>query len=525
MLFNSYLFLLLFLPVALAGYYVSGAINLRLAAFWLCLTSFVFYGWWNPQFVVLLAISIAFNYAISQGVLRNAGRARVQNAIVALGVGTDLVVLFHYKYFAALFGFMHDLGLTHSTIDTLVLPLGISFFTFTQIGYLLDCRAGLVKEHSWLSYVLFVTFFPHLIAGPILHHKEMMPQFAQRENYRFKAENLSIGGILFVIGLAKKVLLADAIASYADAGFASPGDLQFWAAWGTSLCYALQVYFDFSGYSDMALGLAKMFGIRFPLNFNSPYKATSVIDFWARWHITLTRYLTSYLFYPVAMAISRRRSERGLPVGTEGARTPSGFVSTIVVPTVFTMGLAGIWHGAGFQFLIFGLLHAAYLSINHGWRIFVVGRKPASHKRHWLAHIASVALTFVAVLVAQAFFRANGVHDAMLLLEGMIGLRGVEAWPSLSYLDGASLGDGWRLLIGHHLQLAYVVVLLGIVWFTPNAHQILGRYSPALFKVQEAARRFMRWQPNPAWASVTLLLLFLCLVNLHKETRFLYFQF
>ncbi|RRJ31304.1 MBOAT family O-acyltransferase [Pandoraea apista] len=525
MLFNSYLFLLLFLPVALAGHYISGAINLRLAAFWLCLTSFVFYGWWNPQFVVLLAISIAFNYAISQGVLRNAGRVRVQNAIVALGVGVDLAVLFHYKYFAALLGFLHDLGLTHSTIDTLVLPLGISFFTFTQIGYLLDCRSGLVKERSLLSYVLFVTFFPHLIAGPILHHKEMMPQFAQRENYRFKAENLSIGGILFVIGLAKKVLLADAIAPYADAGFASPGDLQFWGAWGTSLCYALQVYFDFSGYSDMALGLAKMFGIRFPLNFNSPYKATSVIDFWARWHITLTRYLTAYLYYPVAMAISRRRSERGLPGGSEAARTPSGFLSTIVVPTVFTMGLAGVWHGAGFQFLVFGLLHAAYLSINHGWRIFVVGRKPASRKVHWPSHIASVALTFVAVLVAQAFFRANGVHDALSLLGGMVGLRGVEAWPSLSYLDGTSLGDGWRLLIGHHLQLAYVVVLLGIVWFTPNAHQILGRYSPALFKVQEAARRFMRWQPNPAWLSVTLALLFLCLVNLHKETRFLYFQF
>ncbi|AJC20146.1 MBOAT family O-acyltransferase [Pandoraea pulmonicola] len=525
MLFNSYLFLLLFLPVALAGHYLSGAINLRLAAFWLCLTSFVFYGWWNPQFVVLLAISIAFNYLVSQGVLRYAGRARLQNAIVAVGVGVDLVVLFHYKYFAALLGFLHDLGLTHSSVDTLVLPLGISFFTFTQIGFLLDCRAGLVKERSLLSYVLFVTFFPHLIAGPILHHKEMMPQFAQRENYRFKAENLSIGGILFVIGLAKKVLLADAMAPYADAGFAAPGDLQFWAAWGTSLSYALQVYFDFSGYSDMALGLAKMFGIRFPLNFNSPYKATSVIDFWARWHITLTRYLTSYLFYPVTMAISRRRSARGLPVGSEGARTPSGFLGAIVVPTVFTMGLAGVWHGAGFQFLVFGLLHAAYLSVNHGWRIFVIGRRPATHKPKWFAHVASVALTFVAVLVAQAFFRANGVHDALALLGGMTGVHGFEAWPSFGYLAGAGFGDGWRLLIGHHLQLVYVVVLLGIVWFTPNAHQMMGRYSPALFKVQEAAQRFMRWQPNTAWLSVTLALLFLCLVNLHKETRFLYFQF
>lgn len=526
MLFNSYLFLLLFLPIALVGHYVAGAINLRLAAAWLCLTSFVFYGWWNPQFVALLALSIAFNYVVSLLIIHFTGRERLQWWITAVGVAVDLAALFHYKYFAALFNFLSEWGLTQGGMHELILPLGISFFTFTQIGYLLDCRSGIVKERSLLSYVLFVTFFPHLIAGPILHHKEMMPQFAQRDNYRFQPENLSVGVALFVIGLAKKVLLADEIAPYADAGFAAPGDQQFWAAWGTSICYALQIYFDFSGYSDMALGLAKMFGIRFPLNFNSPYKAGSIIDFWARWHMTLTRYLTAYLYYPVAMAISRSREKRGLPVGSSAARSLGGFAATIMLPTLFTMGLAGIWHGAGIQYLVFGLLHAGYLSVNHAWRIFVVSRKPAAARKSTrLGNVLSVALTLLAVLVAQAFFRAHGVGDAMLLLKGMLGMRGVETLESLASAQGLAFGDAWRLLIGHHLQLVLIVLLLAIVWFTPNAHQILGRYSPAMFKVQEASPAWMRWRPNAAWLGMTLLLLFLCLVNLHKETRFLYFQF
>ncbi|GGC03353.1 alginate O-acetyltransferase [Oxalicibacterium flavum] len=525
MLFNSYLFLLVFLPVTLTVHYVAGRINLRFAAVWLCLTSFVFYGWWNPQFVVLLAGSILFNYLISLAILALRNRTTLQNWTVGMAVFVNLLVLFHYKYFVTLLAFLNGLGVTDAPLEDIILPLGISFFTFTQLGYLLDCRAGIVNERSLLSYVLFVTFFPHLIAGPILHHKEMMPQFAQRENYVFKAENLSAGGMLFVIGLAKKVLLADSIAPYADTGFAAPGDLQFWSAWAAILCYALQLYFDFSGYSDMALGLARMFGIRFPLNFNSPYKAASIIDFWARWHMTLTRYLTAYLYYPVAMAVSRRRTARGLPVGTAGVRTLGGFVSTIVFPTVFTMGLAGVWHGAGLQYLVFGLLHAAYLSINHAWRIFFVGRQPAARKVNWRNHAASVLLTFIAVLVAQVFFRAHGVGDACSLLEGMAGLRGFESWETWAYFADLPAADAWRWMLGQHQQLIYIVVFLSIAWFFPNAHQIMGEYSPALFKTGNAKWRFMQWQPTWQWLLVMLFLLFLCLINLHKEARFLYFQF
>lgn len=526
MLFNSFLFLFVFLPVALGVHYCLGGLRPRLAALWLCVASIVFYGWWNPQFVILLAGSIAFNYLVSLAILALANGSRLQLLVTAFGVIADILLLVHYKYFAAMVSFVHELGFAVGPMDTLILPLGISFFTFTQIGYLLDCRAGVVTDRSPLSYVLFVTFFPHLIAGPILHHKEMMPQFSKPEVYRFQAQNLSIGGMLFVIGLAKKVLLADTIAPYADAGFGSTNVVQFWAAWATALSYALQLYFDFSGYSDMALGLARMFGIRFPLNFNSPYKATSIIDFWARWHMTLTRYITAYLYYPVAMAVTRWRTRHGRPTGPAAVTSAGGFFSMIVLPTIWAVGLAGIWHGAGLQFLIFGLLHVGYLTINHAWRVFVGGRKPVALRTfNPLQQMAYLLLTFASVLVAQAFFRADGVHDAWQLVQGMFGVRGWESFESLAYVAGLDFADGMRLLIGRHLQFLYVVIALAIAWLTPNSHQIMGVYSPALAKPNPASSAWLRWQPNFAWLLVLLMLLVLSMLNLHKETRFLYFQF
>ena len=525
MLFNSYLFLFLFLPLALGGYYALGAVRLRWAALWLCVVSFVFYGWWNPRFVVLLAASIAFNYGVSLLIVRSAGQARRQWWTVALGIACNLVLLFYYKYFAALVGELHDWGWTATRVDDILLPLGISFFTFTQIGYLLDCKAGMVKSPSLLNHTLFVTFFPHLIAGPVLHHKEMMPQFADPQNYRFKAENLSIGGTLFVIGLAKKVLFADTIAPYADAGFAEPSQLGFWGAWGTSLAYAMQLYFDFSGYSDMAMGLSKMFGIRFPLNFNSPFKAPCIIEYWARWHMTLTRYLTAYLYYPMAMRLSRWRSRRGLPVGSVGSRTAGGFAVMIALPTLYTMGLAGIWHGAGWQFFIYGLLHGSYLCINHAWRIVMGPRiAPTQAWSRWLWRSFCVLLTFVAVMVAHAFFRAVDVPQAVDLLKAMAGANGMEdIRASFAGLMGGDAPPS--LWIGRNLQAVYLVLLLAIVWLAPNSHQILGHCSPALAKPQEATPAWLRWRPNGAWLAATLVVLFLCLVNLHRETRFLYFQF
>ena len=420
----------------------------------------------------------------------------------------------------------------------------MSFFTFTQIGYLLDCNAGIVKERDPLGYVQFVTFFPHLIAGPILHHKEMMTQFAQPATYKLRAENLSIGAFVFTIGLAKKLLFADTIAPFADAGFAAPHELQWLAAWGTCLAYALQLYFDFSGYSDMAVGLAKMFGVRFPLNFNSPFKAASIIDFWQRWHMTLTRYLTAYLYYPLAMRINRSRALRGLPIGRLAQRSTSGFLSTVAVPTFYTMALAGIWHGAGLQYLIYGLLHALYLTVNHAYRAWRAAAQPAVAARTAGAvaagtataltlslkarvrHAGNVLLTFVAALVAFAFFRAHGVGDALALLQGMAGLRGIEApdWPAWSTAN-MSLGGWLHLVAGRSTLGLQIVALLAIVWCTPNSHQLMGRFSPALDRAAEGLPAALTWRPSLRWTVAMVGVLVFCVAQLHGEVRFLYFQF
>ncbi len=365
MLFNSHIFIFVFMPLALLAYYLLGRINHRAAGVSLVVSSLVFYTWWNPPFVLILMGSIAFNYSISHWITRNEGFDRRQSAILILGVAANLTVLVYYKYLFALVGFLDTIGATSLKIDPVLLPLGISFYTFTQIGYLIDCRQGMAKDRDFFDYCLFVTFFPHLIAGPILHHREIMPQFAKSETYRLSRRNMAVGLTIFIIGLAKKVLIADSLIQVSNGGFNAPGTLGLLPSWLTALSFSLQLYFDFSGYSDMAIGLAYMFNVRFPLNFNSPYKARSIIDFWQRWHMTLTRYLTLYLYNPMALSATRRRIARGAPILTRDAKTVGGFVNMIAIPIFITMVLAGVWHGAGLTFLIFGLLHGTYLIINH----------------------------------------------------------------------------------------------------------------------------------------------------------------
>ena len=327
MLFNSYVFVFCFLPVTLAGFAVLARVSGRAsAAPWLVAASFVFYGWWNPSFVPLLSGSIAFNYALARAIGRAGARPRVQSALVALGIGCDLAALVYYKYLASILGFLRLHGWSGVTLDSPTLPLGISFFTFTQIGFLLDTRNGTVQERKLSSYLLFVTFFPHLIAGPVLHHREMMPQFAAPETYRLSGENILVGLTVFAIGLAKKVL-ADQLSGIAAPGFSSAERLALLPAWQAALGYSMQLYFDFSGYSDMTIGTARLFNVRFPANFNSPYKARSIIEYWQRWHMTLTRYLTLYLYNPIAPHIARRRAACR-PAGrvrSEGSPRPCSF--------------------------------------------------------------------------------------------------------------------------------------------------------------------------------------------------------
>jgi D-alanyl-lipoteichoic acid acyltransferase DltB (MBOAT superfamily) len=547
MLFNSYVFLYVFLPLSIVGYYWLGySFGSRAAKVYLCIASFVFYGWWNPAFILLLVGSIAFNYFISLRLRDEEERTPHQGWILAFGVVANLFLLFYYKYLFPLLGFFHSVGLNHIDYGSVILPIGISFFTFTQIGYLVDCHQGLVKGRSLLNYVLFVTFFPHLIAGPILHHKEVMPQFADDSTYRLKLSNIAIGLTLLAVGMVKKVLLADTIAPWAEAGFADLHSIQLLHGWSVALAYSMQLYFDFSGYSDMAIGLGIMFGIKLPLNFNSPYKSISIIDFWQRWHITLTRYLTLLLYNPIALWVSRRRQQAGQSIGKAAASTLPGFANMIAMPTVTTMFLAGIWHGAGLQYIVYGLLHGIYLTVNHAWRIFV--KAPAKKVtqtglKEKLVLVGSVALTYLAVLLAQIFFRANNVSDAVELVAGMTGFHGsgmpiVIPANNVQYLGPLSsfLIDHGILKVG--LRETYNLVTLplvnnlllalglGIIAFgAPNIYQLLGDNSPALNKVKSLEWKWAIWKPTFASAIVVAMLLFIATLYFDRTARFLYFQF
>ena len=536
MLFNSLTFILLFLPTALIVYYGFAFLDHRWARVWLVSVSVLFYAWWTTSLVFLLIGSVAFNFLGGFLILRAQSRELIQNFLLAVAICGNLFLLFYYKYLFALLNWLGFHGLfPFSQPYSIVLPLGISFFTFTQIGYLVDCKGGVVTTNRLLDYCLFVTFFPHLIAGPILHHREMMPQFADPKTYRFRWDNFSIGMTLFIIGLAKKVIFADQLSSPAGDAFNNTSGLPFFAAWDGILCYSLQLYFDFSGYSDMAIGLALLFGLRFPANFNSPYRAASIIDFWQRWHMTLTRYLTLYLYTPMALAVSRWRIARGHSVSRQAISTPGGFLSLIALPTLLTMSLAGIWHGAGLQFLIFGLLHGIYIIINHAWRSF----GPRLSKTHVSSglrigtNLVKIGLTYFAVLVAQVFFRAPSVHDALRFLRGMAGRYGLFNHMSLPQgLPSTTSGSllGFLHATGLHgegiLHLAFVCALFLIVWTMPDSLQLMNRYQPTLSRLPSLTSPIpLEWRPNLAWGIAFGLVATIALLEITGMTEFLYFRF
>ena len=538
MLFNSYTFLFVFLPLALGGFYLITAFGPRVSALWLVLISFVFYGWWNPEYLLLFAASVGFNYLASELVVRLASRPKQQTVALSLAIAANIGVLIYYKYMEACLRFLLGGAVLHGPFADVVLPLGISFFTFTQIGYLIDKKDGLVKEGGLLNYVLFVSFFPHLIAGPILHNREIMPQLVQPRTYRFSAENFSVGLAIFAFGLVKKTLFADTMIGPVAAGFGHAQTASFTTAWIAALSYALQIYFDFSGYSDMAIGLARMFNIRFPMNFNSPYKAASIIELWQRWHMTLSRYLALYVYNPLALAITRRRQSLDLGIGRAAQATPGGFATMVVVPTVLTMSLAGLWHGAGLQYLVFGLIHGFYLCVNHALRILRPHRVAGAEESP-LTHRIKVFGTFMAALFALVFFRSSSVGAAVQILEGMIGLHGF----SRLILPGVILSHlgafGHMLLARGILQSASPIVVMdqvsGLVWLSllfmvvwcfPNTQQIMHRFEPTLGRIQPGPfSRALSWRPNLVWAAAVGAMLSLGVLSLSGTSEFLYFQF
>ena len=509
MVFSSFYFILGFLPLALAGFWLTSRIGPRIAGYWLVVASLAFYGFWRLDFLPLLLTSIAFNYIVSMLLVRAIERPALQTGILIFGIAADLTALFYFKYAAGLAEFFGFQTLAGHPFWEIILPLGISFFTFTQIGYLIDVKQGVAKTRDLLSYVLFVTFFPHLIAGPILHNREMMPQFADRSIYRLSTSNLAIGLTIFAIGLVKKVIFADPLAADVALNFTHPETDGLITAWYAVVGYSLQLYFDFSGYSDMAVGLARMFNIRFPLNFNSPYKATTVIDYWQRFHMTLTRFITMYIFSPIALAITRWRDRNGYDNSRRASAKPGGFISLVAGPTLITMGLAGVWHGAGLQYVVFGLLHGMYITINHAARIFFPAPKSPPSRPALVSvasHVSKVLAVYIAALAAFAFFRAASTGAALQLLSGMAGFHGIgNALPRMTLLQ--------------------LILLFSIVWFAPNTQQIMTKFEPALGRAIANPLPGLTWIPAFRWAVLAGTVAALGILALGGTTEFLYFQF
>ena len=513
MLFNSFSFLCLFLPAVLIVYYWAAKFGPQYAALELVAASFVFYGIWNASSVILLISSIAFNFCSGALIHRYGGKPFWQKVVLGTAIVSNILLLAYYKYWFNLAGWLGaQLGLNLAAPgDSVVLPLGISFFTFTQIGYLIDLRDGLARRDGWLDYALFVTFFPHLIAGPILYHRDIMPQFAARETYRFNPENLAVGMGLFVIGLTKKVVIADTFSSHVGAGFANPARLDTYGAWMVALAYALQIYFDFSGYSDMAVGLARMFGVRFPANFNSPFKSKSIIEFWQRWHITLSRYLNLYLYSPLSTWITRRRLERGSLISRQAMATPPAFLMTIALPTLCTMIVAGVWHGAGLPFLVYGLLHGFYLTVNHAWRVFVPKlRLDLPSPLNLVLSEAKLLLTFLAVVVSLVIFRAKSVSDAFEVFKGMSGFHDISQ-GQISVLEWSPIAIGILVSIG-----------LIIARALPNSIELFASFSPVYPAMRASA---LQWVPNRAWGISMGMMVGASILLLSGAAEFLYFFF
>lgn len=489
MLFNSYEFIFLYLPVTLGIYFFLNKKRLTVASnAWLLCASLAFYSWWNVKYLPLILISILFNYTIGcllAGHDSTKKRAVSKKGIFIFGMTGNIAFLGYFKYMDFFIGNMNIFFSTDLPLLNIILPLGISFFTITQIAFLVDCYEGLVEDRQLLSYSLFVTFFPHLLAGPILHHKEMMPQFEAARNKVLNYKNLSHGFFLFFIGLFKKVIIADELSKTVKAGFDSAVGLNMVEAWATSLSYTFQLYFDFSGYSDMAIGIGLIFNILLPVNFNSPYKATSIIEFWKRWHMSLTNFITTYLYSPIMRSFRKITFAKSM------------------VATFSAMFIAGIWHGAGWTFILWGGLHGSALVINHLWK----RRKlPMPHALGWL-------LTFMFVNASFVLFRARDVASAGKVLEGMIGLHGIlpAAHPSFVFSD---LGHGqfWRLLMsgvkGNDTTIWILIVIMIITLTCKNSIQLQQDFKPS-------------WK-SLAFAAV---IGFYALININKASEFLYFQF
>jgi alginate O-acetyltransferase complex protein AlgI len=472
LLFNSYPFALGFLPVLILAYVLITQSSWRSLTPWLLIgASLFFYAWWNWAFLPLFLFSIFFNYSWAL-LLRDRPGAEAareslrRKTVLGIGVAVNLALLGYFKYRDFFVGSVDAALGTHWMLLHLALPLAISFFSFEQITYLVSAYRNEEGTHDFLSYAMFITFFPHLIAGPIVRYREIYPQFNRRSVFRLVASNVTPGLMIFAIGLFKKVIIADTFRLYVERIYESKFTATaFPDAWGATLAFALQIYFDFSGYTDMAIGLARMFNVRFPENFNSPYKSTSIIDFWRRWHITLSYFLRDYLYIPLG---GNRHGEV--------RRNLNLFI---------TMLLGGLWHGADWTFVIWGALHGAILAINHEWRKLGIA----------IPALAAWALTFLMVTLGWVFFRANSFTHAWMMLKGMLGLNGF-AWNAR-----------YESLGGH--EFVRIAAGMFVVLLCPNRQTLME----------------WDWGSDYLYAGVFAVLGTICLLSMANPPAFIYFQF
>lgn len=483
MLFNSIEFIFLFLPIALMIYFALTRSRWAFAAkAWLVCISLFFYSWWNVKYLSLLLASIGFNYSVSKLLISCDGRAAKRTMIFVFGVTGNILLLAYFKYvnfFIKITNWTFNSDLAYLSI---ILPLGISFFTITQITYLVDCYEGLVKETNWLNYTLFVAFFPHLLMGPILHHKQMMTQFESETARLLDGKNIARGLFLFFIGLLKKLAIADTFAIWANLGFDTLTAPTVLEAWLASLSYTMQLYFDFSGYTDMALGVALLFNIRLPINFNTPYKSTSIIEFWQRWHISLTSFITTYLYTPILKSFGKIT-----------------FANSMIA-IFLALLIVGLWHGAHTTFLVFYFAHACGLAVNHYWR----------RKRLKLNKLVSWFITFNFINITFVVFRAKSLTEALKVLQGMAGANGLVLPEKLT---------------GHLGLLTKYGVQFGKVFF-PGGFVLLFVIFLIIATVMKNSQEISETlEPNWVTTIIFAVLATYSILLINKESPFLYFAF
>ncbi len=512
MLFNSIEFLFFFLPVVLAGFLLLQKLgNIRLVMLWLVGCSLFFYAWWNPVYVLLLIFSACVNFSIGKLLVRG-GKEKGLNILV-FGVLFNLGLLGYFKY--ANF-FLENIRVVMDwsfNFEYIILPLAISFYTFQQITYLVDTRRGLADSHGFLEYSLFVCFFPQLIAGPIVHHKEIFSQFNKLVDRSMVRTNLRVGLSIFTVGLFKKVVIADSFSQFSTPVFelaSQGGSLYTLDALAGTFSYAFQLYFDFSGYSDMAIGLACLFGIKLPVNFFSPYRALNISDFWRMWHATLSRFLRDYVYSPLGGFFCSPARQR--------------------FNLFATMFIGGIWHGAGWTFIVYGLCHGSYVVIHQLWRIKVSGPLNLVGRRDYKA--AAQVVTFLVVAMTLVVFRADSIVSAGDIYSAMFDWNGLQfATGYAAKLQHNKTLELASMLFGQGYAASVVFILLvmalAVCWFLPSTYQLF-RHCDVVIDRPLAGREpviSLNWKATAVWGVFIGILAVSALVNLTQVSEFLYFQF